>query len=247
MPIGINQDSSAASTTGTATPLGWQRNAIAANELMEASIRSFKEGDEKKIHARLYFSYVKSKFKMLERIRMDRRVKALERAFQAAADAGQDMLGEKILREIAAFGRMSVMSAKGIRWAIAKDDLDRYKRRIRGGHISDTKLESYTREIPKNVVQRLNEVRNLFDSFVVYHYWNEKAQEDEAKRKEMTPDERSAMRDPVLFGCIQEKPGTLFFIADWEDETCDLTFDEMLEAMGKEYGDVRLPSEPDFS
>lgn len=218
--------------------------ASAAREALEAlGSRSIGEsGDTGKIHAQLYFSYVKSKFSLLERIRMDRRVKVLEKAFEAASNNGQDMLAEKMLRELVAYSRCSVMAAKGIKWVIAKEDLNKHKRHIKGGHISDTPLAKYTRIIPKKAVKRMEELNGVFDDYVIYHYWNEKADDV----KSMSPDEKRAMRDPVLFGLIKEAPEKLFFVADWEDEYCDLTFDEMLEAMGKEYSEVKVPDKPQF-
>ena len=239
-------------STGTSTAGTWGQTANWGNDYITISaaqtaleeLQSKGLGPTTKIHATLYFKYVKSKFKLLENVRMGRRVKVLEKAFDKAAKNGQDMLASKILNEVTYFGRTSVLSAKGIKYMISREDLNKYKRKIKGGHISDTPLQNFTRVIPDKVLKRLEEVKPLFDSFVIYHYWNEKAEEGS---KDMTPDEKSAMRDPVLFGQIKEAPDMLFFVADWEDEFCDLTFDEMVEAMGKEYSDVGLPTEPDFT
>lgn len=236
----------ASSTSGGTATTSWTGSLDYTNQFISLSSaiqRVNSDPDKSKIHAKLYFSYVKSKFKLLERMRIERRIKLLEKAFEQAADAGQDMLGDKVLREIAAYGRMSVMSAKGIKWCISKDELNKYKRRIKDGHISDTPLRQYTRAIPKKVLDKLDSVRDLFDDFVIYHYWNQKAEEGS---KDMSADEKAAMKDPVLFGTIKESYDKLFFIADWEDEFCDLTFDEMLEAMGKDYADVALPQKPEL-
>jgi hypothetical protein len=48
----------------------------------------------------------------------------------------------------------------------------------------------------------------------------------------MSSDEKSKMRDPILFGYIKETD-RLYFIADWEDEYCDLTFDEIIDVVGE--------------
>ncbi len=48
----------------------------------------------------------------------------------------------------------------------------------------------------------------------------------------MTPDEHRKMKDPILFGWIKEN-NRLYFIADWEDEFCDLTFDEIVDVVGE--------------
>lgn len=243
---GATQMGTVSTSTGGIATTNWTGSLDYTNQFISISqavqaVNS--EPDKSKIHAKLYFSYVKSKFKLLERMRIDRRIKLLEKAFEQAADAGQDMLGDKVLREIAAYARMSVMSAKGIKWCISKEELSKYKRRIKDGHISDTALRQYTRAIPKDVMVKLDKVRDLFDDFVIYHYWNKKAEEGS---KDMSADEKAAMKDPVLFGTIKEAHDKLFFIADWEDEFCDLTFDEMLEAMGKDYDEVGLPAKPEL-
>ena len=67
---------------------------------------------------------------------------------------------------------------------------------------------------------------------------------DDQDTKEMNDDERSQMKDPVLFGYIKETR-RLYFIADWEDEHCDLTFDEMIEVVGKDDEEFTLSNKPE--
>lgn len=55
--------------------------------------------NKKGIHPELYFKYIKRKFKTLERIRMDARLKRLEKAFNEAIDNGQEALGEKMMTQ----------------------------------------------------------------------------------------------------------------------------------------------------
>lgn len=94
----------------------------------------------------------------------------------------------------------------------------------------------------------------MFDDFVIYHYWNPKASDI----KDMSHDEEAKMRDPVLFGffkneekqseyIMRDDKTRLYFIADWEDEFCTLTFDQMLEAIGKDEDEVTISSTPSLS
>jgi len=48
----------------------------------------------------------------------------------------------------------------------------------------------------------------------------------------MTKEEIQKMKDPILFGMIKES-NRLYFIDDWEDEYCDLTFDEIIDVIGE--------------
>lgn len=190
-----------------------------------------------KLEARLVFSYIKKRKRALgffEQRTLDRRLKKLEAAFDAAVANGQNRLGEKLLRELARETRESILYARGFRQYVEKEDIWRHKTRIKGGHIADTRLEDYTRVIPKDVAKSVDACRDLFDGFVVLHYHNEAAERQSAKGQRMDPEEKARMRDPIVFGLVREAPDRWYFVDDWEDEHCDLTFDEIVTALGDE-------------
>lgn len=194
-------------------------------------------GDSGKLEARLVFSYIKKRKKELgffEQRTLDRRLRKIEDAFDAAVANGQNRLGEKLLRELARETRESILYARGVRQYVEKEDIWKHKNRIKGGHISDTRLEDYTRVIPKDVAASIDAVRDLFDGFVVLHYHNVAAEERSAKGQRMDPEEKARMRDPIVFGLVREAPDRWYFVDDWEDEHCDLTFDEVVTAVGRE-------------
>lgn len=190
---------------------------------------SFEYKKQNGISPILYFKFVKSKFKLLERARLDKRLKSIERAFDESVENGQDALAQKILSELVIASRESVIFAKGVTKYIDRDDAMKFKRKINGGHISDTMLKDFTRVIPKDVIKKKRAVESAFDDFVIFHYYND----DQKDLKDLTPDEKNKMRDPILFGIIKET-NRLYFIADWEDEFCDLTFNEMVDVIGKD-------------
>lgn len=181
----------------------------------------------------LYFRYVKSKFGALEQFKINARIKRMERAFLAAVENGQEALSEKLLSELAREARETLIYAKGIKHYIEKDVLNKHKHSVRGGHISDTKFKDFTRAIPPDVLKKKKAVEMVFDEFIIYHYWNDKAEEVRAGKQKMSTEEKRAMRDPILFGTIKES-NRLYFVADWEDEFCDLTFDDLMDVIGKE-------------
>lgn len=230
--ITISGDSS------TQSGLSWNTNVISYGELVSFSAKAASG-----ISPQLYFKYIKRKFGTIERMKLDSRLKKLEKAFLKAADNGQEMLGDKIMKDLARETRESAMYAKGVKHFIEHSDLHKYKNSIRGGHISDTKLADFTRVIPNDVLAKKKKVEDLFDGFVIYHYYNEKVETERAKKQKMSPEEKSRMRDPVLFGVIRES-NRLYFIADWEDEFCDLTFEEMVDVIGKDEDDMTIPREP---
>lgn len=188
--------------------------------------------NEKGIHPELFFKYAKKKLGLLEGLKLKRRIERLEKAFYNAVDNGQDALGTKMMTELMRETRESVIFSKGITHFIEREDLYKHKWNIRGGHISDTRFKDFTRIIPKDVIAKKKKVEDVFDDFVIFHYWDEKTQEKIAKKQKMSPDEKGRMRDPILFGIIRESD-RLYFIADWEDEFCDLTFDEIVDVVGE--------------
>ena len=217
----------ATATSTSTSPDGYI--AITGQGEYSDDVVSFKVDKTKGIHPNLYFSYIKKKFGVLERMRIDSRLKKLEKAFYKAIDNGQDALGEKFLKTMARETKESILYAKGIKVFIEKEDLHKYKHSIRGGHISDTKLEDYTRVIPRDVLNKKKKVEDIFDEFVIYHYWNE----DVKDVKKMDREEKSKMKDPVLFGIIKEGD-RLYHVASWDDDLCDLNFDEIADVLAKE-------------
>ena len=198
------------------------------------------------ISPQLYFKYIKKKFGILQGMKLNARLKRVEKAFHKAVENGQEALGMKLMTEIAREAKESTLYASGIKHFIEYSDLTKHKRDIRGGHISDTKLEDFTRVIPDDVLAKKKKVEHLFNGFVIYHYWDEKAEANRTKKQKMTEDEKNRMRDPVLFGVIRES-NRLYFIADWEDEHCDLTFEEMVDVIGKDDEELTLTREPKFN
>lgn len=192
---------------------------------------SFSVDKKNSISPVIYFKYIKKKFNIIERLKVEGRLKKLEKAFNQAVENGQDALAEKFLNEVAINVKETELYAKGFKLWISKEDLNKHKNNIQNGHISDTALEDYTRVIPADVAKKIKEVSGIFDSMVIYHYWNPEEEKKIKKKQKMDSNEVSKMRDPVVFGRIKEASDRLYFIADWEDEYCTLTFDEIIDVV----------------
>lgn len=183
-------------------------------------------------HPLLAFKFIKSKFGLLERTVLNRRLERLEKAFYNAVENGQDFLANKFLKELSKESRESTLYAKGIRHFVERADIARVKNKIKDGHISDTRLEDYTKVIPKHALSKKKEYQEFFDGFIIYHYYNQEIEEKISKKQKRTEEEKQKMKDPILFGWIKECD-RLYFIDDWEDEYCDLTFDEIIDVVGE--------------
>lgn len=68
----------------------------------------------------------------------------------------------------------------------------------------------------------------VFDNYVIMHY--DPYRNGTLKTlKERAEEEK----DPILFGVILGS-NKLYYVADWMDEYCDLTFDKLVETLGEE-------------
>ena len=185
-----------------------------------------------KISPQLYFTYVKKKFKLLERSKLNKRIKIIEKAFDEAVENGQNMLAEKILNNLTLLTRETLIYARGIDKYIERDDFMKYKYQINGGHISDTLLKDFTRIIPKKITAKVQSLRDIFDDFLILHYYDEKIEKKLEEKQKMSSEEKSKMKDPVIFGMIKEN-NRLYFIDEWIDEKCDLSFDDIVDYVGR--------------
>lgn len=188
----------------------------------------------------IYFKYVKLKMGVLEKIKFDSRMKKVKKVAEEVMANGQVELSKKMMIPIAIATKESMLYARGFRKFIDKKTLNKYKNKIKNGHISDTKLSKYTRLIPKDVIKKYKKVEEIFDDFIIYHYWSPEAKDI----KSMSPAEKESMKDPILFGIMNENPDKLYFIADWIDEYCDLTFDELIDVIDLEEDEVIISSKP---
>jgi len=89
-------------------------------------------------------------------------------------------------------------------------------------------LQNFTRVIPDKVVEKKKKADELlvFDNYMVLHY------DPSGAARQLTEEEKiremQRRTDPVLFGVI-EGSQKLYYIGDWVDEFCDLTWDQIVE------------------
>ena len=86
-----------------------------------------------------------------------------------------------------------------------------------------TEIESFQKIIPADVVLKINKADSLkvFDNFYILHY-------DPKSAKNIYYTEKVKPQDPIVFGVISGCT-KMFFIADWIDEYCNLTYKDILK------------------
>lgn len=89
-----------------------------------------------------------------------------------------------------------------------------------------TWIKNFGRIIPQDVYNAKAKIdkRKIFDNYVVLQY-------DPANNGEkLTKEEVEKKKDPILFGVINNSR-KLYYIADWKDDYCDLTLEEMFKTL----------------
>lgn len=103
------------------------------------------------------------------------------------------------------------------------EDIASTNRRYYSGFRLDW-MKNFVRVLPADVVNKKKVADSLliFDNYVVFHYDPEGAASALTKKEE-----EAARKDPILFGVIKGSK-KLYYIADWVDEYCDLTLQEVV-------------------
>jgi len=115
----------------------------------------------------------------------------------------------------------------GINTFVYFEDIENYIDNIAKNVVKIIELERYERDIPDEVVEVISQTKKFFNKFYVVFtdYTGKVERQVEKQRRE---------KDPILFGTFQDEDSKallerFYFIADWEDEYCDLTLGRMVE------------------
>lgn len=145
---------------------------------------------------------------------------------------GQVALKETLFEQLTVNKYESILWASGMYKAVSEEKIVEFAQESQKG-LSLDYMSNFSRVIPMDVVKKKIEADKLgvFDNYVILHYDPEAKsyiQTEEEKRREI---ERK--KDPILFGVIMGS-NKLYYIGDWVDEYCDLTFDVLTEKLGQE-------------
>lgn len=133
----------------------------------------------------------------------------------------------------------------GIDTFVYYEDIEDYIDNVAKNVVKIIDLERYERDIPDEVVAVISQTKHLFTKFfVVFTDYTGKVERQVKKERRE--------RDPILFGVFQDPASKtllerFYFIADWEDEYCDLTLGKMVaEIKAAKSTDIRrIISTPD--
>lgn len=204
-------------------------------EDIKSQVISFSEMDSKE-QVQAYFDDLKSKCVNVDLGELERSLKEIPSQIEKAEKIGQKFLAEKLKRHIYLLMKEKVLLKYNINKYVSLYDINRFIDGIEDYVVKFCEIMAFPRIIPNNVVDRIQQMKDLglFSEFYIVFtdYTDEEIISEKAKKQ------RQVNRDPIVFGVIDGYQDRYYFIADWVDEYCDITFDKMvskLQSMDKNY------------
>ena len=139
---------------------------------------------------------------------------------------GQKKMAQKIYEQSQILMRELKAIKAGFDTYVLREDILHYIKNIAKKTVKIIELENYERDIPDEVIDKLVEAQPFFDEFFIVFT-------DYTGEAERTVEKEKRDKDPILFGVVhhpnKDKVPTnrMYFIADWVDEYCDLTLEEL--------------------
>lgn len=179
-----------------------------------------------------FFSQVK--VKTAEEKEFINHLKTIFSQISRAKTMGQAALLEELAEKVVINVYEGALHANGLRRYITLDDLKELADKSPRGLCIDL-VGNFTRIIPADVVEKkeVADQMRIFDQYVILHFDPENKNTKDTKQ-EATAKEEARKKDPILFGLILDSD-KLYYIADWIDEYCDLTWEKMMEILGREH------------
>lgn len=141
--------------------------------------------------------------------------------------AGQFSALKKLAFSLEVIDKEKQLINMGINTFIYKDDIDFYIDNAKDNTpVKLIELKNYPREIPDEIVETIDKVKNIFDEmYIIYTDYTGK------EEKRIEAEKRST--DPILFGVFMNTTNRVcvdrfYVLGDWIDEHCDLTLDKLL-------------------
>lgn len=183
-----------------------------------------------------YFDDLKEKCVDINLDNLEKSLQEIPAQIQKAEKIGQKFLAEKLKRHIYLIMKEKTLLNYGINKYVSLYDINRFIDGIEDYVVKFCEIMAFPRIIPNEVVEKIEKMKSLglFSEFYIVFtdYTDEEIISDKAKKQ------REINRDPIVFGTINGYQDRYYFIADWVDEYCDITFDKMvntLQSMDKSY------------
>lgn len=185
--------------------------------------------DEKLLTPQEYFNIIKErKHKVTEEDLVRIYDNCLE-LIQKYIKTGQVKAANKLMFHLDCLEKEKDIIKAGVDTFIYRSDIEDYIDNVAKDVVKVIELENYERDIPEEVVEVIEKVKDKFTKmYVIFTDYTGKVERSvEKERRE---------KDPILFGTLQDEATRtiierFYYVADWVDEYCDLTLDRMVDEM----------------
>lgn len=220
-PLWGVMDANGASTSAT---VRYTTNGGFEGEIEVAPKRSAKS--KRKISAKLYMKFMKSKLRKVDQKKMKSRLDRLAMLIGATEEIKQKALYEELCAEAVGIIKESELLSVGINKSIHQDTVHKFMDMVEDRVVKYSTLERFPRVIPKGV---RSEIRRIQRAGVFQELWILYIDHTDTELK--TNKDKILEKDPILFGKLRPNEETLYYITDWVDEYCDLSFAAMVETI----------------
>ena len=201
------------------------------SEVKETEIIGDKVYDVESVTPSAYFDHVKSLKETLSReeynIIIDQALKMIEKC----KITKQTAMARELTHQVELALRELNAANEGFEIFVNRKAIEKYITDVEGKAVKIIELSEYTREIPEEVMDKVAKAADIFDQmYIIFTDYTKKESKRVAKERRD--------KDPILFGAFLDKESDnknkiyvedrLFFIADWVDNNCDLTLEEIV-------------------
>jgi hypothetical protein len=179
--------------------------------------------EENKVSVEFYFNHIKGNFSRLESASLSKKFNNLQFHLEGTVEE-QIALKQELERLGAIIYVQQQLLIKGFELFTTKSIINEFMYKVKVKTPQLMELEKFSRILPNHAIERLKEAKEtkLLDKFWVLT-WNPSSEQLQ------TMEEKIISKDPILFGQISFDPDKFYYIADWEDEYCDLTLEKFIE------------------
>lgn len=203
-----------------------------ANEVIEVQTEQIGDTiyDSDKVTPSLYFDYVKGLKNKVEFEEYGLIIDNTLKMINKAKITEQTSMAKRLTHQLELALRELEAAKKGFDIFVNRKDIELYISKVEAKAVKIIELSRYTREIPDDIIDKIAEAKEVFDEmYIMFTDYTKKEAKKVAKERRD--------KDPILFGAFIDKDGEkenkiyvedrLFFIADWVEDKCDLTLEEI--------------------